>query len=148
MTDTVTGLIWLKQANCLPADGWAAANQSAAALKDGDCGLTDKTSAGDWRLPTKHEWSTTIAHAVALGCVSGGPAGSPTLTDDAGTACYGTGSGSSFTSVAPDAYWLSTSNGAVGTRAWFGDLSDGILYDFGSKSFGAARGWPVRGGPR
>src|SRR5574342_743824 len=27
VTDTVTGLIWLKQSNCLPNGNWAAANQ-------------------------------------------------------------------------------------------------------------------------
>ena len=30
MTDTVTGLIWLKQANCLGLKQWAAATQAAA----------------------------------------------------------------------------------------------------------------------
>ena len=69
VTDTVTGLIWLKQADCLGVHDWAAANRAAAGLKDGDCGgLTDKSSPGDWRLPTKDEWSATIARAVALGC--------------------------------------------------------------------------------
>ena len=31
VTDTVTGLIWLKQADCLGINDWAAANQAAAA---------------------------------------------------------------------------------------------------------------------
>src|SRR5438093_5502765 len=96
VTDTVTGLIWLKQWNCLPANAWAAANQAAAGLKDGSCGLTDTSSAGDWRLPTKDEWSATITRAVALGCIFGGAGGAPTLTNDAGVACYGSGLGSSF----------------------------------------------------
>ena len=52
MTDTVTGLIWLKHSDCLATNTWAAANQAAAGLKNGDCGLSDKSSSGDWRLPT------------------------------------------------------------------------------------------------
>lgn len=62
---TVTGLIWLKQWNCLPNNTWAPANQAAAGLKHGDCGLTDNSSPGEWRLPTKDEWSATIARGRA-----------------------------------------------------------------------------------
>ena len=47
-------------------------------MKDGDCGLTDGSSPGDWRLPTKAEWDATMAHVAALGCHS------PALTNDAG----------------------------------------------------------------
>jgi hypothetical protein len=70
VTDSVTGLIWLKNAGCLGSADWATANQIAAALNDGDCGgvLTDGSSPGDWRLPTKDEWTATVARAVALGC--------------------------------------------------------------------------------
>src|SRR5690242_12532270 len=37
VTDTATGLIWLKQADCLPSANWAGAKQAVAALKDGNC---------------------------------------------------------------------------------------------------------------
>src|SRR5262245_46904637 len=88
VTDTMTGLIWLKRADCFPESNWKAALQAAATLKTGDCGLTDGSSAGDWRLPTKAEWEATIAKAATLGCTF---AKAPALTDDAGTACYGDG---------------------------------------------------------
>jgi hypothetical protein len=55
VTDTVTGLIWLRNADCLPIEDWANAIQAAASLKDGDCNLTDKSTPGDWRLPTRDE---------------------------------------------------------------------------------------------
>ena len=63
-TDSVTGLIWLADPDCttlVPLD-WAAANEAAASLGDGDCGLTDASASGDWRLPTAEEWqwSATI----------------------------------------------------------------------------------------
>lgn len=34
ITDTVTGLIWLKQANCLQASDYATANRLAAVLQE------------------------------------------------------------------------------------------------------------------
>ena len=58
VTDSVTGLIWLKQADCLGYATWTLGNQAAAALKSGDCSglLSDGSSPGDWRLSTKDEW--------------------------------------------------------------------------------------------
>lgn len=90
MTDTVTGLIWLRQADCLAFADYAGANHAAAGLKHGDCGLTDQSSPGDWRLPTQDEWSATIERAVALGCKLGN---APSLTNDAGTGCVLSGVG-------------------------------------------------------
>ncbi len=58
LTDSVTGLIWLADPDCatlVPWD-WAAANEAAASLGDGDCGLADQSASGDWRLPTSGEW--------------------------------------------------------------------------------------------
>jgi hypothetical protein len=40
---------------------WPAANNSAAALTDGQCGLTDGSAAGDWRLQTKAEWEGILS---------------------------------------------------------------------------------------
>jgi hypothetical protein len=56
VTDTVTGLVWLKNANCFGEQTYAAASQAAAGLGAGQCGLTDGSSPGDWRLPTLVEW--------------------------------------------------------------------------------------------
>lgn len=55
VTDTLTELVWLKDADCygiLAADAAAAA---AAGLNSEECGLSDGSIAGDWRLPTKAE---------------------------------------------------------------------------------------------
>ncbi|WP_242467627.1 Lcl domain-containing protein [Thiocapsa imhoffii] len=40
---------------------WAAANEQADAIADGDCGLADNSSPGDWRLPTAEEWRLSRA---------------------------------------------------------------------------------------
>lgn len=143
MTDTVTGLIWLQQADCLSTAVYAAANQAAAGLKDGDCSLTDGSSAGDWRLPTKDEWSATIARAVALGCTF--PGTHPSLTNDAGATCLSVGP-SSFAGVVSGNYWSSTANETDPVFAWFANLSFGNVDDVSGK-VNAVRVWPVRGGP-
>ena len=153
VTDTVTGLTWLQLANCFPIANWPDANAAAAGLQDGHCGLADGSSPGDWRLPTKDEWDTTIAAAVALGCTA--PQG-PSLTDDAGNKCLSdpTGAGSSFIGVWPsstgDEHWSSTStqNSAASFCApgsacgWFARLQMGWL-GWGAK-FVHLRVWPVR----
>lgn len=54
ITDTVTGLIWLKQADCIHAD-WPDALATVNALASGLCGLTDGSSAGSWRMPNRNE---------------------------------------------------------------------------------------------
>ena len=65
-TDSLTGLIWIKNANCFGMMRWENAKQAVRSLKDGDCGpnpeliLTDKSFSGDWRLPTMDELCTLI----------------------------------------------------------------------------------------
>lgn len=146
VTDTVTGLIWLQKADCFALANYSAANQKAAGLKEGDCRLTDGSSPGDWRLPTKDEWSATIARAVALGCESSGTGTPPSLTNDAGTACHGDGSTSSFAGVASDLYWSSTTFEAFPSNAWYATLINGFV-NFSGDVY-TMRVWPVRGGGR
>jgi hypothetical protein len=142
VTDTVTGLIWLQQADCLLISDWGNANQAAGGLKDGDCNLTDKFAPGDWRLPTRDEWSATIAQAFVLGCYN---ATGPSLTNDWGTGCLSVGP-SSFVGVASDFYWSSTTNASVPTDAWSRYLTNSGVYSFAKGS--GLRVWPVRGRPR
>ncbi|PYX10529.1 MAG: hypothetical protein DMG85_07810 [Acidobacteria bacterium] len=58
VTDTQTGLIWLKNADCLAHSGttFQNANMLATTLASGQCGLTDGSAPGNWRLPTHQEW--------------------------------------------------------------------------------------------
>ena len=144
VTDTVTGLIWLKDGGCfktLAPTSWAAANEAAAVLADGQCGLSDGSSAGDWRLPTKEEWEATIAQAVALGCTVDK---APSLTNTAGSDCYNLGP-QPFANVQSNFYWSSTTDrfGVNGTSsAWGVNLGTGIVY--GSYKPGYHYVWPVR----
>ncbi len=143
VTDTVTGLIWLKQAGCLGTALWAEANMAAAALKSGDCDgeLTDHSIAGDWRLPTTAEWEATVAQARALGCID---ANAPSLTNTLGRACYTSGL-QPFTGVQSARYWSSSAYADSPESAWLVRLDDGSSSNVGNKISGFAV-WPVRGG--
>ncbi len=66
LTDSRTGLIWLKNANCANffegdqsggknSRPWHEARVAASRLADGFCGLKDGSKSGDWRLPTRDE---------------------------------------------------------------------------------------------
>lgn len=54
VTDLMTGLVWLKMANCIQGD-WATAVAAVNALATGSCGLSDGSAAGDWRMPNRRE---------------------------------------------------------------------------------------------
>ncbi|UCG05053.1 MAG: DUF1566 domain-containing protein [Desulfobacterales bacterium] len=69
VTDSLTGLIWLKNTKCFRMIDWEGAMRAAKSLKDGDCGpdpaliLSDGSSAGDWRLPTMNELCALIDYS-------------------------------------------------------------------------------------
>lgn len=57
LTDTTTGLVWLKDGYCAKrAMPWWEAKEWAAVLEDGECGLSDGSKAGQWRLPEISEF--------------------------------------------------------------------------------------------
>ena len=118
----------------------------AAGLADGQCGLTDGSSAGDWRLASLEEWQTTIAQAVVLGCERDEPGGPPTWTNTAGTACFNTEVSPVFSNVLASNYWTSTADASVPSSAHNATLAQGtsflLLKDFATPIFS----WPVRGG--
>jgi hypothetical protein len=60
VTDNLTGLIWLKNANCFGERSWSIASDYCAGLGTGQCGLTDDSNAGDWRLPDIRELLTLV----------------------------------------------------------------------------------------
>lgn len=60
VTDNLTGLIWLKNANCFGPKTWVDALTVANTLTSGACGLTDGSTAGQWRLPNRKELFSMI----------------------------------------------------------------------------------------
>ncbi len=142
VTDTVTGLIWLEDASCPALGGqqlWMSANQAAVGLSDGTCGLTDNSSAGDWRLPTKDEWQMIVDQANTNGCSFPGPF----VPDTLGLGCWS--EGDPFSGVQSDRYWSSTSIANNPSSAWSAILDFGGVSSNRKTSINGV--WPVRGGP-
>lgn len=54
ITDTMTGLHWLKLANCISGT-WSESLATVNTLANGQCGLSDGSSAGQWRMPNRNE---------------------------------------------------------------------------------------------
>jgi len=140
--DTQTGLIWLKNANCLPAgtSDWATANRRASKLADGTadgtaCGLSDGSTARMWRLPTIAEWQA-IVYPYPTAC-------NPALPAASGTGCYSTGPWA--TGVQSNFYWTSTTYPGIPSNAYYVNAGTGVV-DNGLKVWPAFV-WPVRGGP-
>lgn len=74
VTDNLTGLIWLKNANCFGTRTWANALSDCNGLASGSCGLTDGSVAGDWRLPNIKEFQSLIDYGF---CYPALPSGHP-----------------------------------------------------------------------
>jgi len=127
VTDNLTGLIWLENANCYGQQSWANALSDANALANGTCSLNDGSSAGDWRLPNVRELHSLIDSSQ------------PT-----GTATVALPSGHPFTGVQSLYYWSSTTYAGNTTPAWYVDLNNGFV--FNDNKTNAVYVWPVRGG--
>jgi len=121
--DNLTGLIWLKNAYCFGTRTWDNALADCAALASGSCGLTDGSSAGDWRLPNIKELQSLVDFNYS----------SPALP-----------SGHPFTNAMVMNYWSATSRVDGTNRAW-------ILYTYTGEVTHNSKAntyavWPVRGG--
>jgi len=138
ITDTLTGLVWLANANCaVGVATWANALSYANALYDGcsncfnghgDCGLSDGSIAGDWRLPNVRELHSLIDFSQD----------NPALP---------IGYGTYFTGVQQSSYyWSSTTNASVTTVAWYVYLGYGSVDGGGKTNNNSYYVWPVRGG--
>lgn len=67
LTDRLTGLVWLKEANCFGSVPWQKALDSANVLSSGTCGLSDGSLAGAWRLPNRKELMSITNQNVSNG---------------------------------------------------------------------------------
>jgi len=148
VTDTTTHLIWLKNANCfLYTRDWDAAMASAVSLKSGDCGLTDNSSAGSWRLPSLECPSgasclLTTPPTGEFATIFASSCGAPYILNTAGTGCWT--EGNPFSGVQPGIFWSSTTGANDPGLAWGVNLSAGYVFSF-NKSL-THYVWPVRDG--
>lgn len=145
ITDNLTGLIWLRDANCTDTAGgiprkngtldWQSALTWSNNLANGRCGLTDKSTAGDWRLPNINELRSLIDYS----------------RHDPGLAW-----GHPFSNVQSTWYWSSTTNPVYTFGAFNVGLSRGSIHvskklygasgssRMGNKVTDALGVWPVR----
>lgn len=131
VTDNLTDLVWLKEADCFVGKTWDEALDDSNNLKDGDCELSDGSVEGDWRLPNVRELLSLIHYGVH----------DPALPNTAGTAQWS--EGDPFTGVQSNLYWSSTSSSSRTDLAWYMLVNDGeIVRQRKVNPFGV---WPVRG---
>ncbi len=134
VTDNLTGLIWLQNANVAGVRNWVEALSDVENLnKDGVMNGTiagDKSNGGthqkDWRLPNRDELAS--------------------LTDSSNNnPALPSGYSSFFNSVQPGSYWSSdTLKGGI-AYAWIVNLSDLGILDTANKTE-TCYVWPVRAG--
>jgi len=132
VTDNLTGLIWLKNANCFDIRNWSQALTDCNGLNSGECGLTDGSIAGDWRLPNRSELNSLIDVRYY----------NPALSNTAGTGQWS--AGNPFTNVQSGLYWSSTTYAGYTDAAWGVVMDVGDVYGYNKSYNGYV--WPVRGG--
>ena len=135
VTDNLTNLIWLKNANCFGVKSWANAFSDCNGLANGSCGLSDGSVAGDWRLPNLRELQSLIHYGVY----------DPAVPNTFGTGKWTTDD--PFTNVQSSSYLSSTAYaGYTSTSyAWFVVMDDGHAGKDDKGIYGMYV-WPVRGG--
>jgi hypothetical protein len=131
ITDNRTGLIWLKNANCFGFQNWYMAQQSVANLANGQCDLSDGSTPGTWRLPTKDELKAMVDDRYF----------EPALSNATGTGKWS--KGDVFFGVQSTNYWSATPNAHNTTEAWRINLYQGRMYGDTDKSY-PFYVWPVR----
>jgi hypothetical protein len=143
VTDGQTGLIWLKDWGCGGQVDWVEGIAWASALADGQCGLTDGSSAGDWRLPTVDEWAddTTSRQDDSVLKPS---CGMPYLPNTHGGGCWS--DGDPFANVVSGSYWTGTTAADNPQNAWFVNLSTALVGSGGGYKGNTLRVVAVRGG--
>ena len=134
ITDNLTGLIWLKNANCFGERTWQEALDDCEDLSAGYCGLTDGSSTDDWRLPNRFELESLLVMNYAA----------PALSNTAGTGKWTAGNPFNNVLIA-DSYWTSTTLTNNSDYAWFVNTFIGHV-DAISKGMDFFYVWPVRGG--
>jgi quinol monooxygenase YgiN len=125
VTDHLTGLIWLHNADAFGTLSWQDALDACNSLADDGSfpWLRDSSKAGDWRLPNVHELRSLVDydhHTPAL------PANHP------------------FEHVRPSLYWSSTTVASAPNQARFVFIGVGpSVWDHKGVLLGV---WPVKGG--
>jgi len=128
ITDTMTGFHWLKLANCISGT-WAEALTTVNSLASGQCGLSDDSSAGQWRMPNRNELQSLADRAQT----NMGQYFDYTYLNKDGSV-YQAPTFTSF--VESEYYWTSTTDAADTTEAWTVYSCDFGVYDIPKSNIG------------
>ncbi|NNL63142.1 MAG: DUF1566 domain-containing protein [Woeseiaceae bacterium] len=87
VTDNFTGLVWLRNANCIGSTqpDWETALNLAAALPGTTfplCGLGEGSFPGDWRVPNVNELMSLVDYGISTSTGTGLPDGHPFIDFD------------------------------------------------------------------
>jgi hypothetical protein len=124
VTDNLTGLIWLRNADCFWIRNWTDALSDVNGLADGSCGLSDGSAAGDWRVPNVRELQSLVDFDEWLPPL---PEGRPFFAEQSAH------------------YWSSTTRLIDPTNGWY--VHFGVGYVGGLNKYNAyLHVWPVRDG--
>jgi len=145
VTDHLTGLIWLKNANCTDTVGeinkssgsltWANGLTWCNKLAGGHCGLIDGSKAGDWRLPNVKEMQSLVHYGFS----------NPALPNTGGSVQWT--EGVPFTGVQSNYYWSSTTYATSLST----DLAWSVYLNYGNAVYNSPKTatyyvWPLRDG--
>jgi hypothetical protein len=120
VTDNLTGLFWLKNANCFGTRTWNEALSDCNGLANGSCGLAGDWNAGDWRLPNVRELFSLI---------------------DFGQSGPGLPDGHPFSNVQTSSYWSSTTSPLTPANAYWVGFNFGFVVT--NDKVTGANVWPV-----
>ncbi|MEO5346683.1 MAG: DUF1566 domain-containing protein [Magnetococcus sp. YQC-9] len=123
--DNLTGLVWMKNADCWGTQTWANALSKVASLNAGSASCSGYTTGThtDWRLPNREELIS--------------------ITDDSRSR-PALSSGHPFSGVQTSYYWSSTTHAGYSDGAWIVYLDYGDVYSYVKTN--SYYVWPVRGG--
>ena len=131
--DNDSGLIWLKSAEFGIVSNWDAAMAAASNLSSGEHGLSDGSSDGDWRLPTRQEWEAFVSTDYS----------NPALVNTMGDGQWS--EGDAFTGVRHSSYWSSTEYDSDSSWAYRVYMPTGFISRV-PKNAEWYNVWPVRSG--
>jgi hypothetical protein len=141
VTDNLTGLVWLRNANCSQFfDGdtkgqnnrsWYDALVAVSSLASGYCSLSDGSDSGDWRLPNVRELFSLLDHQF----------NAPILSNTAGTGWHS--NGDPFYDVQNNYYWSSTTRPSFDSWKFYVNFYDGRVFDVDG-AINEYWVWPVR----
>ncbi len=135
ITDNLTSLVWLKNANQLESTWQGAIDFCTSLSAAGNADLTDGSLAGDWRLPNRSELKSLLNLNYSNPCIS----------NQSGAGQWA--EGNIFNNVQSDWYWTNSTYMNNTDMAWAVEMAEGSINGFRKvPTNDGAYVWPVRGG--